>query len=243
MFLTLVKFHLNFRPRRVKIKDKEDTTMTNAKRAKRADGDITRAKILETAGLLFSKHGYANTPSKLICESAGVDLAAINYHFNGREGLYRAVILEGHKQFIDADSLDALIQQDIDPREKLELLLDSVVASLQKPNGWHLRVCAREMLAPSSHFQALMNEQIMPKFLRIGFIVSSVTGIPPSDPSLIRCVLTVMAPLLALMVVDRDAVSPAQLVLNHPAEELSGHMKRFALAGLDAIRAANSKKE
>jgi AcrR family transcriptional regulator len=214
--------------------------MTKVKRGPRADGEVTRARILDVAGMLFSKQGYANTPSKLVCEVAEVDLAAINYHFDGREGLYRAVILEGHKHFIDIDSLDAMARQDLDPREKLGLLIDALVASIQKADGWHMRVCAREMLAPSSHFQALMNEQIMPKFLRIAQLVSAVTHIPFGHPALIRSVLTFMAPLLTLMVVDRETFSPAQQVLGHPSADLTAHLKLYAFAGLDAISAVYS---
>ncbi|MEG6992327.1 helix-turn-helix domain-containing protein, partial [Pseudomonas aeruginosa] len=55
--------------------------MSTRRRTPRSDGESTRARILEVAGRLFAQHGYANTASKAICEEAGADLAAINYHF------------------------------------------------------------------------------------------------------------------------------------------------------------------
>ena len=55
-------------------------------RGTRADGELTRTRILETAGQLFAAHGFAATPSKAIAAQAEVDLASINYHFGSRNG-------------------------------------------------------------------------------------------------------------------------------------------------------------
>lgn len=56
-------------------------------RNRRSDGDATKAKILDAAGNLIAQHGFAQTSNKAIAQAAEVDLAAINYHFNGRDGL------------------------------------------------------------------------------------------------------------------------------------------------------------
>ena len=61
-------------------------------RAGRSDGDLTKSKILDAAGRLIAQDGFAKTTSKAIAKLAEVDLAAINYHFDGRDGLYRAVL-------------------------------------------------------------------------------------------------------------------------------------------------------
>ena len=49
-------------------------------RGKRGDGDLTRARILESAGQLAAECGYANMTSKQVCERAHVNMAAVNYH-------------------------------------------------------------------------------------------------------------------------------------------------------------------
>jgi TetR/AcrR family transcriptional regulator, regulator of cefoperazone and chloramphenicol sensitivity len=61
-------------------------------RSLRADGEATRAKILESAGRLFAAQGYAEATSKEIAADADVDLASINYHFGSRSGLYLTVL-------------------------------------------------------------------------------------------------------------------------------------------------------
>jgi len=52
----------------------------------------TRQKILDAAEKLFARHGFESTSLRSIIASAGVNLAAIHYHFRSKEGLIRAVI-------------------------------------------------------------------------------------------------------------------------------------------------------
>ena len=56
------------------------------------NGPNTRQKILDAAEKLFARHGFESTSLRSIIASAGVNLAAIHYHFRGKEGLIRAVI-------------------------------------------------------------------------------------------------------------------------------------------------------
>ena len=77
-------------------------------RTQRTDGNTTRLHILETAGQLFAERGFAEATSKEICTRAGTNMAAINYHFNGRDGLYEAVLIEAHRQLVSIDELVSL---------------------------------------------------------------------------------------------------------------------------------------
>ena len=57
-------------------------------REQREDGRLTKEKLIECAGKLAAQKGFALVTSKEICQMAGTNLAAINYHFGSREGLY-----------------------------------------------------------------------------------------------------------------------------------------------------------
>ncbi len=52
----------------------------------------TREKILETAERLFAERGFEATSLRHITTEAGVNLAAVNYHFGSKEGLLREVL-------------------------------------------------------------------------------------------------------------------------------------------------------
>ncbi len=53
----------------------------------------TKERILDTAERLFAEHGYAATSLRGIIAAAGVNLAAVHYHFHSKEALLEAVIL------------------------------------------------------------------------------------------------------------------------------------------------------
>ncbi|MCX5790579.1 MAG: TetR/AcrR family transcriptional regulator [Elusimicrobia bacterium] len=55
-------------------------------------GDRTRARIVETAIKLLSKHGYAGTSFQMIAESIGLTQSAVMHHFKDKSQLIEAVV-------------------------------------------------------------------------------------------------------------------------------------------------------
>jgi AcrR family transcriptional regulator len=51
----------------------------------------TRRKILDCAEKLFARHGFHGTSLRRITSEAGVNLAAVHYHFGSKDGLVEAV--------------------------------------------------------------------------------------------------------------------------------------------------------
>ncbi len=64
----------------------------------------TKRKILETAFELFGRFGYEGTSVRQIAQESGVNLAAINYHFQNKENLFWEIMIETYKE-VDADLL------------------------------------------------------------------------------------------------------------------------------------------
>jgi len=59
---------------------------------KMSENKSTKTKILDAAEILFAKGGFAETSMRAITEKAGVNLAAINYHFGSKNSLTIAVL-------------------------------------------------------------------------------------------------------------------------------------------------------
>jgi AcrR family transcriptional regulator len=53
----------------------------------------TKERILDTAERLFAEQGYSATSLRSIISEAGVNLAAVHYHFRSKEALLETVIL------------------------------------------------------------------------------------------------------------------------------------------------------
>ncbi|MFT3756768.1 MAG: TetR/AcrR family transcriptional regulator [Pseudoxanthomonas sp.] len=211
--------------------------MHKARRGPRADGEATRARILHAAGELFAASGYAETTSKAVAARAGVDLASINYHFGNRDGLYQAVLIEAHSRWVDFADLQQLAHSALPAQEKLKALLQQLVhTAVDDAEDWRLAVLAAEFLAPSSHIQVLTHSEAPMKVSLILDILGEITGVPAKEPALSRCMLSIIAPCLMLLLVNRRGMPGFMQTLRKMSNTtLVDHLYQFTSAGLEAI--------
>ena len=71
----------------------------------------TKNRILDAAEALFMEHGFEATSLRAITAAAGVNLAAVNYHFGSKEELFQSVLTR---------RLDPMNQQRLDLLTRLE---------------------------------------------------------------------------------------------------------------------------
>jgi len=205
-----------------------------ARREPRTDGAVTRGRILETAGALFAVSGFAHTTAKTIAKRANVSLASINYHFGGRDGLYRAVLLEAHQRMLNLTELREVAGSELSAADKLKVLIDQLIQQATNKQGWHLDVLAREVLSPSPYYREMTQMALSPKLAVITRVLSEITRIPLNDPALLRCFLSAVIPCTMLMLAARGAPGPMHDLRQMLPEVLTDHLHRFALAGLEA---------
>ena len=88
-------------------------------------GDDTRLRLIEAALEVFSERGYAAATTRDLASRAGVNLAAIPYHFGGKEALYLAVAghVAGRIRSEMADAVGAATGLLQDPTAGRETLL------------------------------------------------------------------------------------------------------------------------
>lgn len=212
---------------------KKRTTSRAKDRTPRTDGDATRLHILNTAGQLFALHGFDQVTSKMICLKAGVNLAAVNYHFGGREGLYRTILTELHQRFANLEELTQLIGASASPVDQLNIFLRTIIEQIDSQD-WHFRFYAREALTANVIFVELLQQYARPKAQILLRILSQITGLPEDHPRLPMCFISVMAPCILPLI----ALKPASYLLGVPTLDkvrLAEHVTQFALAGLQGV--------
>lgn len=63
----------------------------NGRQAKGAFQGRTKERILDAAEQMIARHGFHGTSLRMLTAEAGVNLAAVNYHFGSKEALLGAV--------------------------------------------------------------------------------------------------------------------------------------------------------
>jgi AcrR family transcriptional regulator len=110
--------------------EQDKKTRTGVVREKSSHEDTT-SRILSTATRLFAAHGYDGTSTKDICERAGVNIAAIHYHFGSKENLYHSIIEQFATERLDFARKTLHPPQNIDDfKVRLEIFLRQTLETM-----------------------------------------------------------------------------------------------------------------
>jgi AcrR family transcriptional regulator len=128
----------------------------------------TQAKILDTAEGLFMEHGFEATSLRQITAAAGVNIAAVNYHFGSKEELFQTVLtrrLDPMNQ--ERLALLARFEQEVAPRvlspEKIlaAMFIPALKLARDTERGGKnfLRLLGRAYADPAPFIRQFLSEQ------------------------------------------------------------------------------------
>lgn len=207
----------------------------NQKNGRRMDGRETEEKIIECAGQLIAEKGFASVTSKEICRAAGVNLAAVNYHFGSRGGLYLAVLENVQQYLIELQQLIDLYESDLAPRQKMEKFINFLAGNAFRKNEWQISVWVREVMNPSPMLEKIFQKEALPKIFVIMKIFSEYTGYTADDPRLYSGIITLAAP-FAVCLLGRHHSLRREMPVHIPIETMAENIKQLALANLENLK-------
>lgn len=140
-------------------------------------GERARTRLLAEASKIFAEKGYTKASTREICLAAGQNVASIHYHFGGKEGLYRAVLLApieamaGQLAGFDAPglSLEASLTRLLGP-----LIGEGDDSGTGADDG--TRLFLREMIEPTPVFAQAVAQHIGPVHLSIARLLARHMG-------------------------------------------------------------------
>ena len=117
----------------------------------------TREALIEAAAVVFAEKGYVGGSVRDITRRAQANQAAINYHFGGKEGLYRDVLRMAFAALKESDVLDVEKLDSLDPSEALRLFVRQMLLPLLKRNvlARYIKILNWEILQRTEIFQNL----------------------------------------------------------------------------------------
>jgi len=197
--------------------------------------EITRERLLSAAERLFADRGYEATSVRAIVGKARVNQAAINYHFAGKEGLYREVLRIGFRALTE-HQLGHAEEAKAMSREKAlgEFVRHQLRPLLARDDlSRHIRIFNWEAVRPTVVFRKLVSEEAVPF---MGLAIDLVRRfMPKADQPTLTVAAIWLIGQCSVFVRNREhlAVPPALLVLDEAAvERLAGLVSRWAVAGL-----------
>ena len=119
---------------------------------------------MRAAERLFAESGYDGTSIRAIVAKAKVNQAAINYHFDGKDGLYREVLRVAFRALTEHQLAHA---EELKSMSREEALSQFVRRQLQPLLGRdeysrHMRIFNWETVQPTTVFRNLVAEEAAP---------------------------------------------------------------------------------
>jgi AcrR family transcriptional regulator len=137
--------------------------------------DPTKAKILEAAGIEFAAHGFEKATVRAICRRAGVNLAAVNYHFDDKLSLYLTAVNEAHQ--CGVEELPEEEWRRGTPSEQLRRFIGHFlrrVLDIEQGESWHHELMVREMIRPTKVAAVFVDQNIRPRYERLKSILKAL---------------------------------------------------------------------
>ncbi len=139
-----------------------------------AKDTAARARILEAADELFAERGYDGVSARDVARAAGVAKAAVFYYFDGKDGLYAAV-LDGYYRAHGA-ALEAALATAGPLDERLHALIDGYLDFIAA-NARYARMVQRQIAGGGGDLE-IIGENLA---VLLGGIEQALAEVTPAD--------------------------------------------------------------
>lgn len=204
-----------------------------------AASDPTREKLLEAAGRVFADRGYDAATIREICRRAGANVAAVNYHFRDKQGLYTQVLARMAGQ-ARIERMQATLDQTAPPEEILRRVIKARLQGLgaDRLPDWHFRIVAREFSHPTPAMSRMIDKVSRPLYERMLDLVGQIIQLPADDEKTRLCTHSVMGQifLYALACPILMKLWSGMKMTPEQMDRIANHIADFSLAYLRQIR-------
>ncbi len=193
-----------------------------------------RARLLEAAGQIFAEKGFKGGTVREIIQRAGVNIAAVNYYFRDKEGLYVEAVKAAACGSPERTALPEWLPG-TPPEVKLADFIRFEVRHIRdgKSKPWHRQLMMQELARPTPACAELVASRIRPRAEALGAILQELLpDLPKARRNLIahsivgQCIFHHLAqPIVALLVGEEE-------FRTYDVDRLAEHIVAFSLAAL-----------
>ncbi len=200
-------------------------------------GDATAAAVLAAATEEFAAHGFYLTRVRNIATRAGANVAAISYHFGGKQELYLEVLRRQAQRRIERYPIPPA--DAVAPETALRSAITAILSRFLAADDSAVvpKLFVRELAAPTPALATMIEDVIRPQFSALSAIVAQLLG-PVADTVLVqRSAFSIVSQCIFYLFGRPivEVLSP-QTLSGDAVERLAHHITGFSLGGLRALR-------
>jgi len=206
-----------------------------------------KVRLLDSAEVLFAENGYDGTSIRDLTNAAKCNIAAVNYHFSGKENLYYQTVKRIMVVLRDVriDSVNELMSRTNDSpglSELLKTFSDSFLEPLvnQSRGKLFVKLMTREMLNPRLPMQMFYDQTIAPVMNSFQQSLCKVCpNLTPGQANL--CISSVIGQLLQVLRIIENSRMFGYGDQKPDASALIDHVVRFSSAAIRGMENDNMK--
>jgi AcrR family transcriptional regulator len=202
----------------------------------------TRERLVEAAGRLFAERGFRDVTVRQICQAADANVAAVNYHFGDKLGLYREVLERTIAAMQETTEL-ARQAPGRSAEDRLRAHIRTYVERLLSQGGesWLRRLMSREIANPTPALDDIVERAIKPRLRDLALLVAEVMGCSADDPRVMRSVASIQVLCTtALPHPIRDRLGVRPKLTPEGVEAFASYVADFSVAGIRAVAASSA---
>lgn len=207
----------------------------------RAEDQRTRTRLIEAATRQFAARGFKQVTVRTICREARANVAAVNYHFRDKLGLYTEVLESAVAVMEEATGAAIREGHGLSAEEKLRAYIRVVTRRVfaHGADSWLHQLINREVADPTPVVSTLIDRGVRPRIEYLGRVVGELLGRSADDPQVLMCVSSIHAQII--MFRPNRIADALRQRLNLPKltpDVVADHIASFSMAGLSVFLCA-----
>jgi len=206
--------------------------------AKRKTPELTREKLIEAAGHVFAERGYRAATIREICRRAGANVAAVNYTFGDKMGLYTEVLRHSVRAAQTAE-MNAALDASLSPEDTIRGVIRARLMSLcrEARPDWHFRLVMHEFSHPTRAMTRVIDEGMRPVYERVRKAAGEILGLPDDHETTRLSVNSIVGQIL-FYTFSRPVLArlqPELKLTSNQLDRIADHIANLSLAYMKKV--------
>ena len=199
----------------------------------------TRERLLQVAAERFADRGVDDVSIREICAAAGANVAAVNYYFRDKAGLYREVVEHAIALMQETTDLTQRAGDGGSAEDRIRAFVRVFVTRLSGSgrHPWIHRLMAREFEHPTGTLELVMSRVVEPRMRYLMSLAAELMGLPEDDPRVRRSAVSLQSQCVAVVrhvpadVAKRWGLGDLDQTIEYIATFSIGGMRALAAVG------------
>lgn len=203
----------------------------------------TKERLLQAAGEIFAEKGFHNATVAEICEAAGANIAAVNYHFGDKEKLYDQVWRHAFSVTKEAYPIDGGLSETPTLEEVIYRHAWALLHRIfdEGEAGLFPKMLSREMASPTIALEDIARDALFPQGEHLQKFIQPYLGTTGSEETLRMCMHSFICQ-CAFFNFNRPLRHRilGRNLTEQEIEQLARHIAIFSMGGLTAVKESTS---